>query len=562
MNAALPAAETSTLSGTFMSGADYRESLRRYRPRVWVDGQAVESVADEPALRPGVNALALTYDLALDAKLAPLMTAVQTGFRDGGPRRVNRMLHIDESAGDLLNKLEAVRILCQETGCAQRYLVHDALGALAQATARIDDARGGNEHRARFRAYLTHIQDHDLTFGVAMTDAKGDRSRRPHQQANPDTYVHVVERNAKGIVISGTKAIVTGAPYMHEFLVMPSRQMTQADADFAVCCAVPCDAPGLSIVARPAGRPGEKLEHGAALFSRKYGQSTGVLVFDRVFVPWERVFFDAEWELSHVLTYSYATHHRHTCIAARAGFGDLLIGAGALMCEANGFPDPGAVNSLREPMVELIKITEGFYACGVAASVYGAADGLSGNFMPEPVFANIGKLLLATQIYDMHRLAHEVSGGLIVTLPGPDEDHNPATAATLAEVLRANPNVPYDKRIEVARFIEDLTASYQGGWYSVISLHGGGSPAAMKQEIWRQYPVGDKVALVERLLERGALSATNADGTPRAITRNRSSADKQPGRCCDMGCSSPGQAVMVPLPALPSTAKQADDGRD
>jgi 4-hydroxybutyryl-CoA dehydratase/vinylacetyl-CoA-Delta-isomerase len=163
--------------------------------------------------------------------------------------------------------------------------------------------------------------------------------------------------------------------------------------------------------------------------------------------------------------------------------------------------------------------------------------------MPEPVFANIGKLLLATQIYDMHRLAHEVSGGLIVALPGPDEDHNPATAATLAEVLRANPSVPYDKRIEVARFIEDLTASYQGGWYSLISLHGGGSPAAMKQEIWRQYPVGDKVALVERLLERGVLAPTEGEA-PRAITHNR-----QPGKCCDTGCTVPGQAIMVDLPA-------------
>ena len=159
--------------------------------------------------------------------------------------------------------------------------------------------------------------------------------------------------------------------------------------------------------------------------------------------------------------------------------------------------------------------------------------------MPEPVFSNIGKLLLATQIYDMHRLAHEVSGGLIVALPGPDEDHNPATAATLAEVLRANPAVPYDKRIEVARFIEDLTASYQGGWYSVISLHGGGSPAAMKQEIYRQYPIGNKVELVERLLDRGVLTSSEE----RAITKN-----KQPGRCCDQGCSAPGQAVMVPLP--------------
>jgi 4-hydroxybutyryl-CoA dehydratase / vinylacetyl-CoA-Delta-isomerase len=541
VNAALPntaaAATTTASNGTLLTGADYKDSLRRYRPLVYVDGQRIESVADAPSLQPGVNALAVSYDFARDPAKAPLMTAMQSSRG----RTVNRMLHLNESAGDLLNKLEAVRILCQETGCAQRYLAHDALNALAQVTARIDDARGSTEHRARFAAYLAHVQDEDLSIGIAMTDAKGDRSRRPHEQSNPDTYVHVVERTSSGIVISGTKAIVTGAPYMHEFLVMPSRNMGREDADFAVCCAVPVDAPGLTIVARPAGRPGDKVEHGQPLFSRRYGQSTGVLIFDKVFVPWERVFYAGEWEHSSTLTYSYATHHRHSCIGARAGFGDLLIGAGALMCEANGF-DPGDKSNLRDPMVELIKITEGFYACGVAASVYGSPDPHHGNFMPEPVFANIGKLLLATQIYDMHRLAHEVSGGLIVALPGPDEDHNPATAATLAEVLRANPAVPYDKRIEVARFIEDLTASYQGGWYSVISLHGGGSPAAMKQEIWRQYPVGNKVELVERLLERGVLH----DET-RAITRNR-----QPGRCCDMGCSAPGQPVMVPLP-VPGT---------
>jgi 4-hydroxybutyryl-CoA dehydratase/vinylacetyl-CoA-Delta-isomerase len=306
-----------------------------------------------------------------------------------------------------------------------------------------------------------------------------------------------------------------------------------------VSCAVAVDAPGITIVARPAGRPGEHVEHGQALFSGRYGQSTGVVIFDRVRVPWERVFYAGDWEHSGGMTYDYATHHRHTCIAARAGFGDLLIGAGALMCEANGF-DPGTTSTLREPMVELIKIVEGFYACGVAASVYASKDDHTGTFVPDPVFANIGKLLLATQIYDMHRLAHEVSGGLVVALPGPEEDHNPATAGTLADVLRANPAVPYERRIEAARLVEDLTASYQGGWYSVISLHGGGSPAAMKQEIWRNYPLGNKVQLVERLLERDALAPGPAD---RAITANT-----QPGRCCDQGCAATAGPMMVPLP--------------
>lgn len=536
MNAAVDPAPT---RANLMSGDAYRESLRRYKPKVFVDGREITSVADEPSLRPGVNALAFTYDYALRPELAPIALATQT-FRN---RTVARMLHVNESSGDLLNKLEAVRVLCQETGCAQRYLAHDALNGLYQAVARIDDAKGTTESRARFGAYLARVQDEDLSLGVAMTDAKGDRSRKPHQQANPDTYVHVVERNGKGIVISGTKAIVTGGPYMHELLVVPSRNMGKDDIDFAVCCAVRVDAPGITIVSRPAGRPGEKLEAGDALFSRRYGQATAVVIFDRVFVPWEHVFFESEWEHSHVLTYSYATHHRHSCIAARAGFGDLLIGAGALMCEANGL-DPATKSNLRDPMVELITITEGFYACGVAASVYATRDEYSGSFMPDPVFSNIGKLLLATQIYDMHRIAHEVSGGLIVALPGPDEDHNPETAAKLSEVLRASPDIPYEQRIQTARFIEDLTASYQGGWYSVISMHGGGSPAAMKQEIWRNYPVGSKVELVERLLDRGVLH----DET-RAITKNR-----QPGRCCDTGCTTPGQPVMVPLPVSQKTS--------
>jgi 4-hydroxybutyryl-CoA dehydratase/vinylacetyl-CoA-Delta-isomerase len=516
-----------------MSSRDYEESLRRYRPKVFVDGRLVESVADEPSLRPGINAVGLTYDYALRPEYQPLMTAVQASTG----KTVNRLLHINASSGDLLNKLEAVRLVCQETGCAQRYLTHDALNAIHQVSARIDDARGTTEHRDRFAAYLHDVQDRDLTLGIAMTDAKGDRSKRPHQQGNADTYVHVVHRDGKGVRISGTKAIVTGAPYMHELLVMPCRNMSKEDADFAICCAVPIDADGVTIVARPAGRPGEK----AALFSNKYGQSTGVVMFQDVFVPWDRVFYANEWEHSGYMTYNYATHHRHSCIAARAGFGDLLIGAGALMCEANGF-DPGEEHHLRDQMVELIKIVEGFYACGVAASVYAKQDEAAQSFVPDPVFSNIGKLLLATQIYDMHKIAHYVSGGLVVALPGPDEDHNPLTAAALQDVLRANPNVPYDKRIETARFIEDLTASYQGGWYSIISLHGGGSPEAMKREIYRNYPIGSKVQLVERLLNRGL--TTDPD---RAITGN-----SQPGKCCSQGCTVPGAPIMVDLPELPS----------
>jgi 4-hydroxybutyryl-CoA dehydratase/vinylacetyl-CoA-Delta-isomerase len=515
-----------------MSADAYRESLRRLKPTVYVDGERIGSVADAPQLAPGVAAVAKTYEMALAADLAPVMQARVAGF-DGA---VNRMIALTHDTADLLNKLEAVRRVCQETGCAQRYLGGDALNALFFGTHRCD-AEHGTGYHARLLHYLGHAYGGDLALGVAMTDAKGERALRPHAQPNPDSYLRIVERNSRGIVISGAKAIVTGAPYMHELLVLPGRAMTEDDAAFAVACAVPVDARGLTIVARPAGRPGES----AARFSAKFGQSTGVCLFDRVEVPWERVFLAGEWaEVPPLLTH-YTSQHRHCCIGARAGFGDLLIGAGALMTEANGL-DLDAHYNLRDSMVELIRIVEGFFACGVAASVYGEASA-AGNMAPEPVFANIGKLLLATQIYDMHRLAHHLSGGLIVALPGPDEDHNPATAGRLSDVLTARSDIPYEKRIEAARFVEDLTASYQAGWYSVISLHGGGSPDAMKLEIYRRYPLGNKVDLVERLLDRGVL----ADAA-RSITRNR-----QPGRCCVAGCRigelPPAQVLPLPRPA-------------
>ncbi len=163
--------------------------------------------------------------------------------------------------------------------------------------------------------------------------------------------------------------------------------------------------------------------------------------------------------------------------------------------------------------------------------VYGRSTE-AGNFEPEPVYSNLGKLLLAHSIYDMHRIAHSVSGGLIVTLPHPDEDHNPDIMDKLDSLMSASPDVPPHRRAAVARLIEDLTASQSGAWYSVISVHGGGSPEALKREIFRNYPVAEKTELIKRLIERGLHSEA-------------ASAAIQPGQCCDTGCLPP-EEVTVP----------------
>ncbi len=503
-----------------MSSQDYCESLREYNPNVYLRGSKVDSVVTHPQLRPGVNAVGASYDFARlpahkDYALAQQHTSGKT---------VNRFVHINRNSDDLLSKLEYVRALCQLTGCAMRYLSMDGLNALYQSTYRMDTELG-TEYSSRLVEQMHRIQDRDLTVGIAMTDAKGDRSLRPNEQPKLDSHVRIVNKRPDGIEISGVKAIVTAAPYVHELFVLPGRNMTWADKDFAVACQVPIDAPGLTIVARPAGRPGDP----TAEFSGRFGQSTGVCIFENVFVPYERVYMCGEWEYSEHLTKTYANHHRHTCIGARAGFGDLLIGASSMMIETNGL-DINAEPHLRESMVELIKVVESFYACGVSASAY-CTSTEAGNVEPDPVYSNLGKLMLANSIFDMHRIANTVSGGIIVTLPHPDDDHNPDIQDKLDTLMSTSSDIPPRRRAQVSRLIEDLTASHSGAWYSVISVHGGGSPEAMKREIFRKYPIEEKAEFVQRLIERGFHASSSSEGS-------------QPGQCCDTGCEPPEKSTI------------------
>ncbi len=458
-----------------MTGREYVSSLNEYNPDVQVRGKKVTRVADEPLFQPGINAIAVTYELAHHPKHQDIMLAA---LADG--TKVNRLNALDYSTDDLLKKLEMVRLICKWTGCGQRYLMHDALGALAEITAMID-ADKHTDYFSAFQEYLLHVQKHDLTCATAVTDAKGDRSKRPHEQADPDLYVRVVERNRNGIVVRGAKANITGAPYVHEFIVLPTRAMQKEDGDYAVSFAVPVDAPGVKIIAKPAGRP----EDAEAPFSSNFGQSTALVIFNDVFVPWDRVFLCGEWEYTGKLAEAFANHHRHSCIGARAGLGDMIIGASALMAEYNGLPHTD-VPHIRRNLGELIRITEGFYATGVAASVYGRKT-VAGNFVPDAVQSNIGKLMLAEQVYDLFRLAHEISGGIVVTAPTPEDMAIPEAGELIDRYLVGKHGVTAEERIRMARFLEDLTASKEGGFYALISLHGGGSPEAMRMSAVRHY---------------------------------------------------------------------------
>ena len=472
---------------TLRTPADFEESLRNLRSTVYINGKKVDNLVTEPLLRPGINAIKLTYRYAQDPKYSQLMT-VESQLTGG---KINRLLSLHKTPEDVLKKLEMVRILCREAGCAQRYLVQDALNALAIVTHEID-AKNGTDYSSRFTRRLAEFQKKDISAAVCMTDAKGDRSKRPHEQADPDAYVRIAEKRSDGIIISGAKANITGAPYCEELIVLPTRNMVEADAQYAVACAVPADTPGIKIISRPAGRSFEDAPH-----SGVYGQSTALVVFDEVFVPLNRVFLAGEWEQAGSMTEAFANQHRQSCIGCRAGLGDMIIGATASISEYNGL-DPLKVDHIREKLSELIRIVEGFYACGVTASVL-AKRSSSGVYYPDPVYTNIGKLFLGLRIYDMFKIAHEIAGGGVVTVPSEAAEKSSETRHYIEKYLRARADVPADIRAKMFRFIEDITGSNIGGWFSLISLHGGGSPEAEKIEIIRKYNLEEKKSLARRL---------------------------------------------------------------
>ena len=164
-----------------MTGKEYVESLRAMNLRVYMFGKRVENPVDDPILRPSVNSVRMTYDLAQGPNYKALMTA--TSHLTG--ETINRFTHIHQSTEDLVNKVKMQRLLGQKTAsCFQRCVGMDAFNAVFSTTYEIDEKYGTHYHE-NFKKFLTFVQDNDLTVDGAMTDPKGDRSKAPTSRRTP-----------------------------------------------------------------------------------------------------------------------------------------------------------------------------------------------------------------------------------------------------------------------------------------------------------------------------------------------------------------------------------------
>ena len=445
---------------------------------------------DNPILRPALNSVRMTYDLAQKPEYQDLMTAVSPYTEE----RVNRFTHIHQSASDLVKKVKMQRLLGQQTAsCFQRCVGMDAMNAVFSTTYEIDQKYGTSYHQS-FLTFLKMVESQDLTVDGAMTDPKGDRSKAPHQQEDPDLFLRVVERRPDGIVVRGTKMHQTGILNSHEVIVMPTISMGPEDKDYAVCFAVPMNTKGIYMIVGRQSCDTRKLEGSELdMGNAEFGGVESVTVFDDVFVPNDRIFLNGETEFAGMVVERFAGYHRQSYGGCKVGVGDVLIGAAALAADYNGC---AKASHIKDKLIEMIHLNETLYCCGIACSAEGYPTA-SGGYIIDLLLANVCKQNVTRFPYEIVRLAEDIAGVLVVTAPSEADFRDSELGPVIEKYLKAAPGVT--NRLRVLRLIENLCLGTAAVGYRTESMHGVGSPQAQRIMIARQGGLEHKKELAKAI---------------------------------------------------------------
>lgn len=476
-----------------MTRDQYIESLRKLNLKVYMFGEQVENPVDHPIIKPSMNSVAKTYELAQEPEYEDLMTATSnlTG------KKINRFAHLHQSTDDLIKKVKMQRLCGQQTAsCFQRCVGLDAANAIYSTTYEIDKAHGTN-YFENFKKYWTMIQELDYTVDGAMTDPKGDRSKGPTEQSDPDMFLRVVERRPDGVVVRGAKVHQTGIVNSQEVIVMPTISMTPADKDFAICFAVPTDTKGVFMIYGRQSCDTRKLEEGADIDvgNKQFGGHEALTIFEDVFVPNERIFLNGETEFAGMLVERFAGYHRQSYGGCKVGVGDVLIGAAALAADYNG---ANKASHVKDKLIEMVHLNETLYCTGIACSSQGHKTE-AGNYLIDLLLANVCKQNITRFPYEITRLAEDIAGGLMVTMPSEQDFRHPELGKYIDKYLQGINSVSTENRMRVLRLIENITLGTAAVGYRTESMHGAGSPQAQRIMIARQGNIEQKKELAKKI---------------------------------------------------------------
>jgi 4-hydroxybutyryl-CoA dehydratase/vinylacetyl-CoA-Delta-isomerase len=475
-----------------MTGEQFIESIRKMNMQIYMFGEKVENPVDNPILRPSLNSVRATYDLAQMPEYEDLMTVKSSITGE----KINRFCHIHQSTEDLIKKVKMQRLLGQKTAsCFQRCVGMDAFNAEFSTTYEIDKAHGTKYHE-NFVNYMKFVQENDMTVDGAMTDPKGDRALSPSKQADPDLYLRVVERRPDGVVVRGAKAHQTGICNSQEVIVMPTIALSPEDKDYAISFAVPVDAEGILMIIGRQSCDTRKLE-GSQLDvgNSQFGGVEALTVFNDVFVPNDRIFLNGETEFAGMLVERFAGYHRQSYGGCKVGVGDVLIGAAALAADYNGAQKASHV---KDKLIEMTHLNETLYSSGIACSAEGSKTE-SGNYIIDLLLANVCKQNVTRFPYEIARLAEDIAGGLMVTAPSEKDLKDPVVGPYVEKYLKGVNAVSVENRLRILRLIENLTLGTAAVGYRTESMHGAGSPQAQRIMIARQGNINGKKELAKAI---------------------------------------------------------------
>jgi len=467
----------------------YLDSIKNRNLKIYLMGELIKEPLDHPIIRPSIEAMAETYELAVREPELASATSPYTG------EKINRFLHIAESNEDLFLQNKVQRKLGQLTGtCFQRCVGMDAFNALHSVTFEIDEQHNTEYHK-NFINFLTEMHKFNLVIGGAMTDVKGDRSKLPHEQEDEDVYLRIVKRTEDGVYVKGAKAHQTGCINSHWMVVMPTLRLSDKDTDYAIVGAIPVDAEGITYIYGRQSCDTRSMEPGEYDVGNKYfaGQEA-MVIFDDVFIPNKYIFMNGEYEFASMLVERFTTYHRRSYVC-KSGVGDVLIGAAATIAEYNGVEE---ASHIKDKLVEMNKLNETIYATGIASSLQGSST-KSGNFINDDLLANVCKQHVTKETYEIGRIAQDLAGGLVGSMPSGIDFNEGTMSEDLKKYLKGKKDINSEDRVKILRLIENMTLGRNAVAYLTESLHGAGSPQAQRVQIRRRVDIEEKKDFAKKL---------------------------------------------------------------
>ncbi|BCW88849.1 4-hydroxybutyryl-CoA dehydratase/vinylacetyl-CoA-Delta-isomerase [Alphaproteobacteria bacterium SO-S41] len=445
---------------------EYIASLRDGRETYW-DGERIEDITTHPRFRVPIAVAARDYAATEGGR-----NAVHA-YRTEAGEAAHRVFQIPRTEDDLnarVAMMDHMSIVGGVTGVMMALMsVKDAVAAVNPKYA---------ENIERLYAY---VRDNDLRAAEVITDPKGDRSKRAHEQDDPDLYVRIVKRTDEGIVVRGAKLHITAASLVHELVVMPTKGMRQDETDYAVSFSIPVNAPGVKVINRSFAPP--ELNAFDYPSSAHHSMPEGFVVFDDVFVPWDRVFLAGEVRLASVLAQSLGLWERTGGLVAAVASSKLFVGLATLVSEYQGKERDAHVQST---IAELVCYAE-MLRMGLDFALRHYETTPTGMIHPNVLAVNAAKYYYAANYHVMVRNLQDLSGGLVVTLPEEADLRSPVTGPYIRKYLATKSSVDVETRMRVYNLIRDMTADAYGGWHLVVALQAGGGLAAQRVMMNRTY---------------------------------------------------------------------------